>query len=57
MFICEPCLEKNYTNWAISTSRGKCEDCGNVDYCFDIATSILRRKVSDDAENDGENRN
>lgn len=40
MFICEKCLE-NYTNFAISISRGPCEDCGKVGNCVDIPSSQL----------------
>lgn len=41
MFICQPCLEKNYTNWAIGQSFGKCEICNTQRPCFDIPSQFL----------------
>lgn len=45
MFICEPCLEKNFKNWGMFQSYGKCEICDKVCSCYDIASSRLERKV------------
>lgn len=45
MFICEPCLEKNFNNWSLYKSRGKCEVCDEVGDCHDIPSSRLDEKV------------
>lgn len=44
MFICKPCLEKNYTNWYMAESVGNCEICGNRAVCHDIPSKYLNPK-------------
>lgn len=43
MFICEPCLNKNYKNFAIPFSHGRCDD---VKLCADIPSRDLIPKES-----------
>lgn len=45
MFICESCLEKNFNNWGMFQSYGKCEICDKPSSCFDTQSSRLERKV------------
>jgi len=43
VFICEPCLRKNFTNEpSISRSRGRCEWCEHQAVCSDIPSFGLR---------------
>lgn len=41
MFICETCLNKNYKNFAIPFSYGKCDDCEEKKLCVDIPSKDL----------------
>lgn len=44
MFLCEKCLEENFTNFALPVSRGKCEYCEETKPCTDIPSSRLIAK-------------
>ena len=46
MYICEPCLERNFNNWSMSRSYGKCEICEEMANCADIPSSRLDRKIA-----------
>lgn len=45
MFVCDECLEKNYTNSpSFFRSFGNCEDCGHARDCNDIRCGNLVAK-------------
>jgi hypothetical protein len=44
MFICEPCLDKNYENFAIAFSLGRCDVCDETKRCADIPSKHLSPK-------------
>lgn len=44
MFICNECLEKHYTNFALMVSYGKCECCDQTNECADIPSYKLNPK-------------
>lgn len=56
MFICHPCLEKRYTNFAVGVSYGKCEICGHSRACADIEYRYLNRKPEFSSQKDKTNK-
>jgi hypothetical protein len=44
MFICDPCMNKNFVNIGFFTSRGLCEYCGKHAHCYDIPSRNLQYK-------------
>lgn len=51
MFLCEPCLEKNFKNWFFPNSVGKCEYCLKTATCTDIPSKFLVDKEKTKEEN------
>lgn len=50
MFLCDPCLKKNFTNFGMFKSYGKCEHCNKKTDCYDIPSRHLELKKESDSD-------